>query len=170
MRFCQSEVFVSFRLQFHREYTYQHNTRDIKAEGNDSIEEKSAWAGDEHSIDVERWNLDNHGNEQVHDSADRSVVVERDQRIHLVATLLWGAGGNTLCVGLFISLDASNLLGSLNIVINVISLDTLEVLMLLWLLLSLLVSILVVAEENLDHDKSDRLEDQSTHLVQETNH
>jgi hypothetical protein len=63
--------------------TYQQNNGDVEHESAETVEEKGEQANVVDVIHGDLGNLPDQGNNSVHDSADRSEVVDRDKRVHL---------------------------------------------------------------------------------------
>jgi len=72
--------------------TYEHDDRDVEEESNGSVDEESEETNVVDLVHAELGALDDNGSNTVHDSATGSVVIERDNRVHLEFT----AGEETL--------------------------------------------------------------------------
>jgi hypothetical protein len=63
--------------------TYQENNRDVETEGNHGVEQEGEVTDAVKVSPGHGWNLDNQGNDTVHDGTSGGEVVEGNQRVHL---------------------------------------------------------------------------------------
>lgn len=64
--------------------TYQKDDRDVQQKGAETVQEESEQTNVVHLVHGDLGNLPNESNSQVHDSADRSEVVDGNEGVHLV--------------------------------------------------------------------------------------